>query len=143
MIREGVFSLLKALKLILFPPADMSFVEAMHEAMKLIAAGGIIIAGVALEEVIEKLVLSVPFLAPITSIATAVIVGSLTAIAMSLVAYLIEKMDILGVMKAKQTRYILDTLDSDIDEKLKRCESISEEIDKFLSQDALSLLQSS
>jgi hypothetical protein len=139
MIREGVFSLLKALKLVLFPPANMSFVEAMHEAMKLIAAGGIIIAGVALEEIIEKLVLSVPLLSPFASIATAVIVGSLTAIAMSLVVYLIDKMDILGVIKTQETKYILDNLDKDIDEKLRRCESISEKMDEFLSQAPLFL----
>jgi hypothetical protein len=134
MIREGVFSLLKALKLILFPPADMSFTETMHEAMKLIAAGGVVIAGVALEEVIEKLILGVPFLAPFAPVVTAVIVGSLTALALSLVAYLIDKMDILGVIKAQEARFILDNLDKDIDEKLKRCESISEEVDGFLIQ---------
>ncbi|WP_028489982.1 hypothetical protein [Thiothrix lacustris] len=143
MIREGVFSLLKALKLILFPPADMSFTEATHEAMKLIAVGGIVIAGVALEEVIEKIVLSVPFLAPFASVATAVIVGSLTAIAMSLVAYLIDKMDILGIIKSQETRYVLDKLDKDIDERLKRCESISEEMDGFLNQNSLLLPQAS
>ena len=143
MIREGVFSLLKALKLMLFPPAEMSFVEAMHEAMKLIAAGGIVIAGVALEEVIEKLVLSIPFLAPFASVATAVIVGSLTAIAMSLVAYLIDRMDVLGAMKVKETRYVLDNLDRDIDERLKRCESISEDMDVFLFENTLLLPQSS
>lgn len=135
MIREGVFSLLKAVKLILFPPADMSFVEVMHEAMKLIASGGLIIAGVALEEVVEKLIQGVPLLAPFASVAIAVIVGSLTAIAMSLVAYLIDKMDILGVIKAQEETFILNNLDEDISEKLKRCESVSEEIDGFLSQD--------
>ncbi len=143
MIREGVFSLLKALKLILFPPADMSFVETMHEAMKLISAGGIVIAGVALEEVIEKLILGVPLLAPFAPVATAVIVGSLTAIAMSLVAYLIDKMDVLGFIKAQETKFILNNLDKDIDEKLKRCESISEEMDGLLSQNYLLLPQSS
>lgn len=143
MIREGVFSLLKALKLILFPPADMSFAETMHEAMKLIAAGGVVIAGVALEEVIEKLVLGVPFLVPFALAVTAVIVGSLTAIAMSLVAYLVDKMDILGVIKAQETNFILENLDKDIDEKLKRCERISEEVDEFLSESSFLLPQSS
>ena len=142
MIREGVFSLLKALKLVLFPPAGMSFVETMHEAMKLIAAGGIVIAGVALEEVIEKFILGVPFLTPFASVATAVIVGSLTAIAMSLVAYLIDKMDILGVIQSQETKFILDNLNKDIDEKLKRCESISEEVDRFLSPTSILLPQS-
>lgn len=135
MIREGVFSLLKALKLIICPPTDMSYREAMHAAMKLIAAGGMIVAGVALEEIIEKLVLSVPFLVPFATIVTSVIVGSLTAISMALVTYLIDKMDILGVMKIEETKYILKSLDGDISATLKRCESITVEIDEFLHSD--------
>lgn len=132
MIREGVFSLLKAVKLIFFPPADMSFIETIHEAMKLIAAGGIVIAGVALEEIVEKFILSVPFLVPFAFVATAVIVGSLTAIAMSLVVYLIDKMDILGVIKAQETKFILDSLDKDNDKKLKQLKRISEEVEGLL-----------
>lgn len=132
MIREGVFSLLKAVKLIFSPPVDMSFIETMHEAMKLVAAGGIVIAGVALEEIVEKLILSVPFLEPFAFVATAVIVGSLTAIAMSLVVYLIDKMDILGVIKDQETKFISDSLDKDNDEKLKQCERISEEMEELL-----------
>lgn len=141
MIREGIFSLLKALKFILFPPANMSFAETMHEAIKLITAGGIVIAGVALEELIEKLILGVPFLAPFASIATAVIVGSLSAIAMSLVAYLIDRMDILGVIKTQETKFILENIDKDIEEKLIRCERISEEVDKFLGESSFLLPQ--
>ncbi len=134
MIREGVFSLLKALKLIMFPPGDMSYQEAVHEAMKLIAAGGIIVVGVLLEESIEKLVLGVPFLAPFATLVTAVIVGSLTAIAMSLVTYLIDKMDLLGVIKIEETKYILNSIDGNIGETLKRCESVTEDIDGILYQ---------
>lgn len=143
MIREGVFSLLKALKLMLFPPAHMNFREVAHEVIKLIASGGIIIAGVALEEVIEKFLVSFPFLTPFASIAVAVIVGSITAIAMSLVAYLIDKMDILGVIKASENNFLLERLDTHIDEKLRQCESISEEIQLFLDQNTPLLLESS
>lgn len=132
MIREGVFSLLKALKLILFPPASMSYQEVMHEAMKLIAAGGVIIVGVSLEEVVEKIVINIPFIAPIAPVVTAVIVGSLTAIAMALVTYLIDKMDILGVIKIEETKYVLTSLEGDIQETLKRCENVTEEIDGLL-----------
>lgn len=134
MIREGVLSLLKALKLIMFPPQNMSYQESVHEAMKLIAAGGIVVVGVLLEESIEKLVIGVPFLAPFATIVTAVIVGSLTAIAMSLVTYLIDKIDLLGVIKIEENKYILSSLDGKIDETLKRCENIAEEIDDVLYQ---------
>jgi len=135
MIREGVFSLLKALKLIMFPPADMSYQQALHEAMKLIAAGGIVVVGVLLEESIEKLVLGVPFLAPFATIVTAVIVGSLTAIAMSLVTYLIDKMDLLGVIKIEETKYVLNDINGGIGETLKRCENVTKDIDSILYQD--------
>lgn len=132
MIREGVFSLLRAIKIILFPPDNMSYREAMHEAMKLFAAGGVVIAGVALEEVVEKLVLSVPFLVPFATVVTAVIVGSLTAIAIALITFLIDKMDILGVIKIEQNKYLLSSLDGNIQERLNRCEDISIELDQYL-----------
>jgi hypothetical protein len=137
MIREGVFSLLKALKLIMFPPADMSYQEAVHEAMKLIAAGGIVVVGVFLEESIEKLVFGVPFLASFATLVTAVIVGSLTAIAMSLVTYLIDKMDLLGVIKIEENKYILNSIDGNIGETLNRCESVTEDIDGILYQNTV------
>ena len=132
MIREGLFSLLKALKMMFFPPENMTYKEATHEAMKLIAAGGIIIAGVALEEIIEKMVLNIPFLTPFAGIVTSVIVGSLTAIAMTLVVYLIDKMDILGVTEKNCNKYLLDHLDKDIKNSLDHCRNIAEEIDYFL-----------
>ena len=132
MIREGAFSLLRALKLTLLPPKNMNRLEAMHEAMKLIAAGGIVIAGVVLEEVVEKLFLSVPVLAPLSTIASPIVVGSLTALGMALVAYLIDKMDLLGVIKVQQTKYVIDRLDADIESTLTHCEEISDEIDRYL-----------
>jgi hypothetical protein len=52
-------------------------------------------------------------------------------------------MDILGVINDKETKFILESLDKDIDEKLNRCERISEEVDEFLSENSLLLPQSS
>jgi len=132
MIREGVFSLLKALKLILSPPDNMTYREVMHEAMKLVAAGGVVIAGVALEEVVEKLVLGVPFLAPFAPVVSAVIVGSLTAIAMALVTYLIDKMDFLGVIEKQQNEYVLNSLNTKNKENLESCENISKEMEAYV-----------
>ncbi|MEI6057256.1 MAG: lactate permease, partial [Lentisphaerota bacterium] len=39
MIREGFFFLLKAIKMLIFPPKGMTFKQAAHEATKLIGAG--------------------------------------------------------------------------------------------------------
>ncbi len=132
MIREGVFSLLKALKLMLFPPENMTFREVSHEAMKLVGAGGVVIVGVALEEIVEKMLSSIPFLVPFATTVTAVIVGSLTAIVMALMTYLIDKLDLLGVIKAEQTKYMFKTLDSDNKESLENCKNIGEEIESYL-----------
>ena len=118
MIREGFFSLLKAFKLLIFPPENMTRQEAAHEAMKLFFAGGIIVAGVALEEVVEKFIISIPILAPFASIITAVIVGSLTAIAMAIVTYLVDKADLLNVNRHKRNNYISNALDKKIETSL-------------------------
>lgn len=116
----------------LFPPENMTYWEVAHEAMKLVAAGSVVIAGVVLEEVVEKLVLNIPFLASIATIVTSVIVGSLTAITMALVTYLIDKMDVLDAIKIEQNKYLLKSLDGDIQDTLRHCEDISEEMDSYL-----------
>lgn len=133
MIREGIFSLLKALKMMLFPPEGMTFREAAHEALKLMAAGGIVIAGVALEEVIEKLIASVPILAPAAPILTAVVVGSLSAIGMALTAYLIDKLDLFGVIKVQRDTYVIQILDTDIQIQLEACERIAAQVEDMLA----------
>lgn len=132
MIREGFFSLLKALKYIVLPPQNMTYREALHEAVKLIAAGGVVIVGVVLEEAIEKIIMSVPFLVPFSPMITAAVVGALTAIAMALITYLIDKMDLLGVVSIERNKNVLKILDGNIQETLKRTESVAEEIDGFL-----------
>lgn len=129
MIREGVFSLLKALKTVVFPPEGLTYREATHEAMKLFAAGGIIIAGVALEEIVEKIILNIPVLAPLASMVTAVIVGSITAMGMALVAYLIDKLDLLGAIKIHKNQFVIEKLNTKID---LHYENIDKTIDDFV-----------
>ncbi|WP_316675765.1 hypothetical protein [uncultured Tolumonas sp.] len=127
-IREGIFSLYRAIKALAFPPETMTFFDAAHEAMKLIFAGGIVVGGVLLEEVIEKLVLSVPLLVSISSILVAVIVGSLTAIAMAVMAYVWDKIDLFGAIKHKQDEFVLKQLDIATESSSK---SISNLLDNF------------
>ena len=57
LIREGVFSLVKALKVALFPEKGVSFAESFHAATKLLFSGGIVIGGIALEEVVQETIL--------------------------------------------------------------------------------------
>lgn len=132
LIREGVFSLFKALKMLLLKPSEMSRAQAMHEALKIIFAGGIVIAGVALEESVSNLIVAVPFLVPFASILTVAIVGALSALAAALVAYLIDKLDLFGAIRIEQNKFIAGRLDGDIQESLKRCEAVAEAMDQYL-----------
>ncbi|MDD1625803.1 MAG: hypothetical protein LUO94_13695, partial [Methylococcaceae bacterium] len=132
MIREGIFSLLKALKMLLAPPQGITYREAAHEAMKLLVAGGFIATGVVLEEFVEKLILSIPFLIPIAHIVTAVIVGAITVIVTALFIYLIDQLDLLNVIKIGKDKYIIENLDNDIKSKLQGCERIGMQLDDYL-----------
>ncbi|UVM25553.1 hypothetical protein [Pseudomonas sp. B21-021] len=102
MFREGFMSLLKALKTLLLPPKGLTLREAAHEAIKITCAGGVIIAGVALEEIIEKQMLMIPGLGALGAVLSAVIVGALTGLASTFVVYLVDKLDPLGVNRDRE-----------------------------------------
>lgn len=132
MIREGIFSLLKALKTFLVPPKDMSFSEAAHEALKLLAVGGVVVGGVALEEAAEKLILSVPLFAPIAGVLTAVLVGAATALSMTFVCYLLDKIDLFGAVRAERNKQIFGALDAGISSQIALSERVIDELDDYL-----------
>ena len=132
MIREGIFSLFKALKTFLFPPKDMTFPQAAHEALKLMAAGGVVVGGVALEEAAEKLILSVPLFAPIAGMLTAILVGAATALSMTFVCYLLDKLDLFGVVRAERDRQVIGALDTRISGQMALSVNIIEELDGYL-----------
>jgi len=121
MIREGFFSLLRALKMLIFPPTDMTYAEAMHAATKVAFAGGILIGGLALEEIILKQ-LQAFGLGFVADFATAAIVGSTTAIAIALTAYAIDRLDLLGVEADAKHDRTLDILDHTIDASIQSIE---------------------
>ncbi|MBS9783261.1 MAG: hypothetical protein KGV46_01760 [Pasteurella sp.] len=90
-IREGIFSLFKAVKVLLFPPEGMSFEDRMHEAKKLIATGLIVSVGVIVEEYIDKLIRGTVILEPFTDILTTVLIGSITGLSITIVVYYLDK----------------------------------------------------
>jgi len=130
-IREGIFSLLKAFKMLISPPKGMSHREASHEATKIFFGGLVLVGGIALEEIIEKLILSIPILIPLASILTAVIVGSITVILMALVTYLIDKFDILNVIQVERNKYINNSLDTRISNDIIECKSLISNMEKL------------
>ncbi len=94
MIREGAASLWKAVKLLVSPPPGMTLREAAHEASKIILAGVVVVGGALLEEAIAKLLGGFPMAAQLN----AVLVGIVSGLAMTFGAWLLDKLDLLGVV---------------------------------------------
>ncbi|WP_110970632.1 hypothetical protein [Pseudomonas huaxiensis] len=111
MIREGAGSLVKACKTLLVRPEGMSLDEGLHEASKVLVGGAIIVGGVVLEEAVSKYLMVVPFIAPFADLATAVIVGTVTAVTSTLAVYLVDKADVFGVNRARMLEQINVELD--------------------------------
>lgn len=115
-IREGIFSLFKAIKIVLFPPEGLSFSDAMHEAQKLLATGIIISLGVMAEEYVDKLIKTTVVLEPFADTITAILIGSLTGLTVSLVVYYIDK--------KKNDKELFNKLVCDTEEKLNKFDEL-------------------
>ncbi|EJL6982464.1 hypothetical protein NMT40_002010 [Vibrio cholerae] len=136
MIREGIMSLLNALKVLVFPPEGMTLTEATHEAMKVAFGAATITVGILCEEVIEKMISTIPILTPFSHILSPVIVGSITAICASLIVYSIDKLDLLGIVEIKRNQFVLEKLETKNRETLRRCEDLAIELDSLISKNA-------
>lgn len=90
-IREGIYSLFKAVKMLIFPPENMTYEDAMHEAKKVIASGLIISLGVLAEQYIDTLIKGSVILEPFSDILTTIFVGAITGIAVTMTVYYIDK----------------------------------------------------
>jgi hypothetical protein len=77
--------------MLIFPPENMTYEEAMHEAKKIIASGLIISLGVVAEHYIDILIKSSIILEPLSDILTTIFVGAITGIAVTMVVYYIDK----------------------------------------------------
>ena len=115
MIREGVFSFLKAIKTALFPTEGQSYAESFHAASKLLISAGVVIGGIALEEGIEKAVQTfLPGLGLFVAPLVLGIVAGFSAMAVALCCYLLDKMDVFGTVRQEEDRFVLETLDAKI-----------------------------
>ena len=90
-IREGIYSLFRAVKMLIFPPENMTYEEAMHEAKKVIASGLIISLGVIAEQYIDTLIKGSVILEPFSEILTTIFVGAITGLAVTMAVYYIDK----------------------------------------------------
>lgn len=126
-IREGLMSLLGAIKLLLSPPEGMSIREAAHEASKLFTGGLIVAGGIMLEEAVQKSIISfLPFAAPFAPIVTTVLVGLATGLATVFSVYFLDKNDFFGTEKDNKHEFITAKLSAMIDESYARALESSE-----------------
>lgn len=127
MIREGVFSLAKAMKVLVMPPEGLTFGQAAHEATKLAFAGGIIIGGIALEEILLKQLQAIG-LGFFADIAVTLIVGALTAIAVALTTYALDRLDLFGAIAIERQAASMAAMEDSILQSTASIESLMAEL---------------
>ena len=113
-IREGMFSLFKAIKLLIFRPEGMSLRQAADAALKVLVAGAVSLGGITLDlylqETLGPVLASIPVLGAISSTLITILAGGVTGIAMALAMYFIDKMDVFGVNDQERHRFICEKL---------------------------------
>jgi hypothetical protein len=123
-IREGFFSLLRAMSLLCCPPEGMTFEQAAHEASKLIAAGLTVIAGISIEQYVDTLIKGVPLLEPLSDLLTVVLIGATTGLATTFIVYAIDKIDFFNVNDAEKHHQIVASMESSLNAMFGRSEVI-------------------
>lgn len=89
-IREGIFSLVKAFKILFFRPAEMTEEEAMKTVIKLLSGVAVTTLGIAAETAVNTFIQSVPLVGQFASIVTPAVMGILTGIAVALISYYVD-----------------------------------------------------
>jgi len=111
MIRQGFMSLLSAIKMLFFPPKGMTRRHALHESSKLVISAGIVVGGIALEEVVSKQLAAIPGINLIGEAVTGAIVGSVTALVTAFACHLLDKADFFNVNREAREKAIGEMLD--------------------------------
>ncbi|MBW3776889.1 hypothetical protein GL272_08015 [Aeromonas veronii] len=108
LIREGIFTLCRALKTLIFPAQGTSWRESAQAALLLIFNGSIVIAGISLESSIELLLAPIPF----GGLLSGIITGALCAMAMAWLTHWLEKRDFFGLRACEEDQFIHAALDN-------------------------------
>ena len=90
-IREGLLGLVKAFKVILFPPKNMSQQEALRAGLKALTAVVVTSVGLLMEESVAVFLTGIPVLAPIAHLVSPAMVGILTGLTTAFLAYAIDR----------------------------------------------------
>jgi len=108
-IREGIMSLVKAIKLIMNPPKNMSVAQVYHEATKIITAGVFIGVGIIVEEKISLYLkpLGIPYHEKITVVLVGIVVSLLTG----LTVFVFDKIDLFGAEHENKFNFLVSKLE--------------------------------
>ena len=107
-IREGIFSLVKAFKILFFRPAEMPEEEAMKTVIKLLSGVAVTTLGIAAETAVNTFIQSVPLVGQFASIITPAVMGILTGIAIALISYYVDMVFHFAKMREETFKELLN-----------------------------------
>ena len=117
-IREGFHSIMKAIKVLLFPPEGMSLHQAAHEASKVFATGLVVTGGILAGEHIAN------FLPMFRDVLGPVLGGLISGLGSLFVVFMLDKLDLFGVDFDERHAFIMDTLEHRISEGTREIEDM-------------------
>jgi len=143
-IREGFMSLVTGFKFVLFPPEGLTKEEAFHQAGKIIIGGVAVGLGVLAEESVTTAITFIPgigtVIAPFADKIAPVLLGIAVGLGTSLLCYLWDKLDLVGVEEAKRHKFIIDMLQKHqenatkgADEAMSACERLHKDCNDIIS----------
>lgn len=90
-IRESLLGLLKAFKVILFPPKHLTDDQALQEGLKMLTGVVVTSVGILLEESLKTFLASMPFLTAVAGVVSPVLMGIVTGLLTVFLAYQIDR----------------------------------------------------
>lgn len=91
-MREGILSIVRAIRILIFPPKDMPKQQVLREAIKLLISGLFVAGGLVLEEIFEKKLVALGVPGSIANLISTTIIGILTGISIVTVMYLLDNL---------------------------------------------------
>ena len=132
MIREGATGVVSAAIRLILREENTSIAQTLHDASIIMFGSAILIAGIGLEEYLEKQLL--PILGQsIAAMVAAVLIGLTTAIVTSLVVFLLDRLDIFGANAIDEAKKISQTLDQSIASRESERQALLLQIESLLT----------
>lgn len=144
LIREGIFSIIRAVKLLLNPPEHMTREQTFHEAGKIMIAALAVSIGILMEETVDKFppmkaIRSIPI---VGDLLYGILFGLLTALITAFGLWGWDKLDLFGVKEQAKHEHVMKALREDRkaelrkrDEWLKRIKEVDVERYLFLRRE--------